>query len=610
MGCVNSHERILVHETRSLPPDLIKIRDRTESQTLRNIPKVSLQLYPDWNYLPLPESAKLKLMIEDALKSISVNQQKLLVESSSSENSYALFKSISDGEERIDHLRVDYDIIVNQLIQTITQLQLSVAQYNELLKSNKLRGILKFMTRNIKDSLQEAVDKWKDGSFIESSSYDISMNSTMLDSDFKPEDINFNMTTEYDDIKSNEEVNDILSEINNYVLEHNPLLKDLRSFSSEDNTRSLQIANVFKMFEDMMDRKYEVDCQDIKAKRKPRSMTEFLMEYLTRMFGLKKLAEKELGKLIPALRKLNEQKHPTAMLFCRLLQIFHPEPVPFHMAIFLTRVRWEFQKLVDKAAKGSSLMHQKRGLKLKNQAKNSSKDYLGGNAMLVDLISLVYSIFENDKLSRAITISLLKPENVSVNDYLIFRICHKMAKLGKTTEQIFNEWDKDGGGSVDKNELLDGIKGYLDLYMSNNDVETLFKALDPNNEGEIKSSIFSSVINIDRYNEMCKREVYACSKTRFCLILLEVYEKLQKREVDKLAQIFKSNGKEILDLGNFLNVMQKVNPDVNVMNVSSMYQEAQVLSGHAYSGINCSGFCRYVIEKAIGGRGLRDFGKL
>lgn len=609
MGCMNSHERILVHETRSLPPDPTKTRDRAATQPLRNIPKVALQLYPDWNSLPLPESTKLTQKIEDSLKAISMNQQKLLVESSNSQNSYSIYKSISDGEDRINNLRGNYDNIVIQLIDVISELQGSVAQYHELIKANKLRGILKYMERNIQESLQETVSKWKD-LVLKESSNSTSMNSTMLDSDFRSEDIHDNMNSEYDDIKSNEEVNEILSEINNYVLENNSLLQDLRSYSVEENPKPMQLVNLFKLFEEMMEKKYEVDCQDIKAKRKPRNMTEFMMEYLTRMFGLRKLAEKELGRLIPALRKLNEQKHPTAMLFCRLLQIFHPEPVPFNMAIFLTRVRWEFQKLVDKAAKGTSLMNKKRGLKTGNQAKSSSKEYLGGNALLVDIFLQVYSIFENDKLSRAISISLLKPENVSVKDYLTFRICYKMSKVGKTTEQMFNEWDKEGRGCVDKNELLEGIKGYLDLYMSKYDIEILLKTLDPDSQGEIKRVTFCNLINFDRYNEMCKSEVYSCSKTKFCLILLEVYEKLQKREVDNLTTVFKNNGKEILDLGSFLNLMLKIQPDVNVMNISTMYQEAQIYSGHAYLGINCSGFCRFIIEKAINGRGLRDFGKI
>jgi hypothetical protein len=40
--------------------------------------------------------------------------------------------------------------------------------------------------------------------------------------------------------------------------------------------------NVFKLFESMMDKKFEVDKRDIGDRRVPRTMTEFLMEYLQR----------------------------------------------------------------------------------------------------------------------------------------------------------------------------------------------------------------------------------------------------------------------------------------------------------------------------------------
>lgn len=48
--------------------------------------------------------------------------------------------------------------------------------------------------------------------------------------------------------------------------------------------------NVFKFFENMMDRKFEVDKRDIEDKRVPRTMTEFLMEYLQRQFGIQAIA--------------------------------------------------------------------------------------------------------------------------------------------------------------------------------------------------------------------------------------------------------------------------------------------------------------------------------
>lgn len=51
-------------------------------------------------------------------------------------------------------------------------------------------------------------------------------------------------------------------------------------------------------------------------------------------------------------------------------------------------------------------------------------------AYLIDVCSLIYQIFDTDKYSRAVAIKLLRPDTVTLKDYLVFRICHKMAKLG------------------------------------------------------------------------------------------------------------------------------------------------------------------------------------
>ena len=95
--------------------------------------------------------------------------------------------------------------------------------------------------------------------------------------------------------------------------------------------------NIFRFFEEMMDKKYEVDTGDLKAKRKPRTMTEFLIEHLNRMFGLKKIAYRHLAQIMPALNQLVVEKQPYGTLFSRLLQIFHPSPIMFPLAMYITK---------------------------------------------------------------------------------------------------------------------------------------------------------------------------------------------------------------------------------------------------------------------------------
>lgn len=48
--------------------------------------------------------------------------------------------------------------------------------------------------------------------------------------------------------------------------------------------------NIFRFFEDLMDKKFELDNSDIAANKRPQDIAEFMLEHLNRMFGLKKLA--------------------------------------------------------------------------------------------------------------------------------------------------------------------------------------------------------------------------------------------------------------------------------------------------------------------------------
>jgi hypothetical protein len=74
------------------------------------------------------------------------------------------------------------------------------------------------------------------------------------------------------------------------------------------NEKPMAYLNIFRFFEEMMDKKFEVDNQDLSDHRRPRTMTEFMMEHLNRMFGLKKLAIRHLSQIMPALNNMVNEK--------------------------------------------------------------------------------------------------------------------------------------------------------------------------------------------------------------------------------------------------------------------------------------------------------------
>ena len=152
-----------------------------------------------------------------------------------------------------------------------------------------------------------------------------------------------------------EEALDVLSRntqaIFQTTLENNPLLKEWMLGKARGVIeKPLSPIQVYKFFEDLMDEKYTTDCQDLRNKRLPRTFPEFIIEYIDRQKGLKSLSIKYLSSLYPALQKLNESGNPYGVLICRFFALFHPEPVPFNLAIYLTRLRIEVNDLTEKYA--------------------------------------------------------------------------------------------------------------------------------------------------------------------------------------------------------------------------------------------------------------------
>lgn len=124
------------------------------------------------------------------------------------------------------------------------------------------------------------------------------------------------------------------------------------------------------------------------------------------------------------------------MLFCRLLQIFHPDPVGLNLSIFLTKVRKDFAPLIERATKV-------------RQVKPNESLNTGGEAFLTDAVDMVTSLFIGDGEATKQVVRMLRPKNVSVEDFVLFLISHRMVKMGVTPDDIFTMIDADGGGTLD-----------------------------------------------------------------------------------------------------------------------------------------------------------------
>lgn len=360
------------------------------------------------------------------------------------------------------------------------------------------------------------------------------------------------------------------------VMEHNILLESMKKTESSD--KLLTNLNLFKFLEELMDRKLEVDKADLAARRKPRTMTEFLMEHLTRQFGIKSLALKFLGQLMPSLLALVKEEHKHAVLYARILQVFHPRPIPFQLALVIVRIRPEFHKLVEKCTKEREARDSKRGMKReeKTAAKSgiqAAMDLLatGGEAFVADAMMFLYDFFDNDKESGELALQLLRPHNVSLAEFVLFKICHKMAKMGLTEEALFSLIDLDGGGTIDKEEFVEGVRSSLDLWITRDHVVEVFNTL-TEGQAEMTREAFLSRCNFTWYQVAVKSDEFLISKCDFMEMIINVYDFRQKRDIAGLVAFFRSQNEDPILEPTFRRIMRSLQRKIPAARVDRIWR--------------------------------------
>jgi hypothetical protein len=96
------------------------------------------------------------------------------------------------------------------------------------------------------------------------------------------------------DTQTAELANRLTSEENDELIQNNKIMKSYRGLEAKAE-KPMSYVNIFKFFEGYFDAKFESDQRVLQTDVKPFTMTEFLMDYLNRQFGLPKLALKQLG---------------------------------------------------------------------------------------------------------------------------------------------------------------------------------------------------------------------------------------------------------------------------------------------------------------------------
>ena len=394
----------------------------------------------------------------------------------------------------------------------------------------------------------------------------------------------------------------------NQLLRENVLMREYQKL--EKVSKPMSTTNLFKFLEEMMDNKYKTDQKDYEDKRQPRTITDFTMEYLNRKFGILSLALKFLAQFMPTLKGLVGQGHKYAEFYARLLQVFHKDPVPYNLGLYLVKARIRFLELIEKANR----LKERFGIKSNTTAGvthgKAANEYAGtgGEAMLDDVLDMVYVDFTTDSESGTLMLKLLKPSTVSFNNHIAFLISHKMKRAGKRPEEIFRLLDKDSGGSIDADEFIKGTKSDLDLWLNDEDIKKFFVNVDTSGNGELELDEFLACINFEKYDKCAKSSEYVVTKSNYLNSLIEVYDFRQLRDAVKLEKMMSQRNLSELNVMEFDNFITTLDSGIPPARIQEFFTEALLLSEKRESNIvTKSAFIRFCVRNGIGGYGLGSF---
>lgn len=353
--------------------------------------------------------------------------------------------------------------------------------------------------------------------------------------------------------------------------------------------------NVWKLFEDIMTDKCKMDRLELAMGRQPRTMTEYMLDFVYLQYGLKTLALRQLKSLIASLEVLYKSGHPYGTLFCRFLGLFHPRPLSFQISIYLLIVQ---EKFVECAAK----VKEKRSSTF-TQAYDIMQ--YGGQASIIDLLDLIQKICRNNRECGERIITAMHKDQVDQVELSILKICGCMARMGKTSDYIFEilNAERRGPGLL-YGEFIDGVRYTLNIWVTQSEAEDLCRYIDQDDTGYITFDAWYQKVNFVEFAEKMYSKIAMITKSDFLNALVDEYE----REIVDDYRVLKGLIKlPVLNQNNFAMFLAQIDPNIDEEDVLRLYDEAREQDNQNMVGVTPHSVCVIILKHNIGGYGLGMF---
>ena len=269
---------------------------------------------------------------------------------------------------------------------------------------------------------------------------------------------------------------------------------------------SWRLPHLIKTLERYLNNKYRDDINALEKNREPLTMQEYLYQSLCN--ESKPLADKKLKEL---LNTFKENQHDRRIKFyCRLFQVYEPNPINYKLSLYIIQMRNEFNKFVSKQVIPEA--HTKRVDKMQ----------------VLNLLGVARKLFGADLETGKVVLKYLKPENMLSTVWTITCLEYFLYK-NMVPAECFCQITRQE--TMTEQEFVTGL-GRMDTFVSEDDLQELFNS---QFTGFISIDEFTRLFDLDSFFK--RNQIYMVDQLHFLNSLIEGYNSMRIRHFKEVENL-------------------------------------------------------------------------
>jgi Ca2+-binding EF-hand superfamily protein len=196
---------------------------------------------------------------------------------------------------------------------------------------------------------------------------------------------------------------------------------------------------------------------------------------------------------------------------------------------------------------------------------------------------------------------------MSKEHYFLFHISFKMSRVPISPEELYDLLDLKKEGSMLNRTLIQGIVRQLDLWISSENIETIYSAFDSSTTGKVSKDCFVSKLSPKTYFKNSISEKYMISKCQFLEAILELYNKVRLKTTALLMSKITETMLETIDGGIFKELVRSLDQGICEDFCEFMFEEIQNQDSNRH--VSKENLVKTLVEYGIGDKTLKSFSK-